>query len=109
MKLVFYVPLVLIVYTWLGYPLCLLIMRFARRATTRDTSKQGFPPSSITILVTVHNEEKLIRSRLENLTRLESHDNLRFLIVSDGSTDQTDAIVNDVVKRDRRFQLFRTL
>jgi len=50
---------------------------------------EGYRPS-VTVLVPVYNEEKIIRFKLENLTKLEyPKDKLQIIVVNDGSTDNT--------------------
>src|SRR5262249_20694216 len=62
----------------------------------------------IAVLLTVHNEEKCVRKRLENLASLDYPGPLCFVVVSDGSTDRTDEIVEEFLQKDRRFRLHRT-
>jgi cellulose synthase/poly-beta-1,6-N-acetylglucosamine synthase-like glycosyltransferase len=62
----------------------------------------------VTVAVTVHDEEELIRKRLKNLSDLVYPGTADFLIISDGSTDRTESIVQEVADRDSRFRLLRT-
>ncbi len=107
MNLLFYVPLCLLVYTWFGYPLLLWIRSVLFGVSSPLPEIQACNLPSITVVVTVHNEERLIRRRLDNLASLDYSGDLRFLIVSDGSTDETDRIVEDFRKVDSRVRLFR--
>ena len=50
----------------------------------------------VTIIVTAYNEEKRIKEKLEDILALEyPKEKLQILVASDGSTDQTNAIVQD--------------
>jgi len=61
------------------------------------------------VLLSVHNEEHLIKKRIVNL--LESDypkDLIEVLVASDGSTDTTDEIVDSMNRVDSRIRLFKT-
>ncbi|MBL8819463.1 MAG: glycosyltransferase [Planctomyces sp.] len=63
-----------------------------REAATIDTQKQ-LP--SITVLLTVHNEERVIEDRIQNLLQCDYPRHLLdILVASDGSTDRTAEIVS---------------
>jgi len=54
---------------------------------------------TVTMMVPMHNEEKVIRLKLENLAALEyPRDKLQILLVNDGSTDNTLKEVSDFTK-----------
>ncbi|MFC1639648.1 glycosyltransferase family 2 protein [Gemmatimonadota bacterium] len=56
---------------------------------------RGNACSSVTVLISVHNEERVIRDKVENALALEyPAGRLEIVVVSDGSTDGTDAIVS---------------
>ena len=83
-----------IVYTFLGYP---LLLRIAGRPSAGEGDRgephgADFPTVSIT--VPVYNELHQIEDLLESLVALEyPRDRLQILIVSDGSDDGTDDVV----------------
>ena len=61
----------------------------------------------MTILLTVHNEQDVILKRVTNLLSCTyPRDRLKVLVASDGSTDQTNAIVASI--EDDRVSLFET-
>ena len=83
-----------VAYTYVVYPALLaLVGRFRRRGSDAE------PPTEwprVTITVPVYNEEAQIRDLLESLLALDyPGDRRQILIVSDGSTDGTDAIVRE--------------
>lgn len=70
------------------------------------TSVGGDDPPAVTVLLTVHNEERAIETRLSNL--LESDyptDRLSVVVASDRSTDRTNRIVDSWSRRDARIRL----
>ncbi len=97
--------LLLITYTWLGYPLLLLPLR---RMRMRTFVRERAEPT-ISIIVAVHNEEAHIGSKLEDCLALEyPHDLFEILVASDGSTDATERIVQEFAGQDSRVKLIRS-
>jgi hypothetical protein len=84
--------------TWLGYPLWLEVR-------TRRGPRAGSPGAharwpSVTVVVVVHNVEPSLRVLLENLTSLAYPRELRrILVVSNDSTDFTDAVARRFAHR----------
>jgi cellulose synthase/poly-beta-1,6-N-acetylglucosamine synthase-like glycosyltransferase len=102
-------PLLLIIgtaivfYTIVGYPLLLAL--FFRRSGTPVRKDLGFR-TTVSVLLAVHNGERFIRKKLECLLALDYPPELmEILVVSDGSTDATDAIVESF--SGRRVRLLR--
>jgi len=81
-------------YAYVGYPLILLALR---RRPRRSASPSRWPDVSIT--VPIHNEAANLRGLLENLLTLEYPGRRQILVVSDGSTDPSDAIVATYAER----------
>ncbi len=78
----------------------------ASRRPENSAGGDGDPPA-VTVLLTVHNEERTIEARLSNL--LESDyptDRLTVVVASDRSTDRTNRIVESWSRRDARIRLF---
>jgi biofilm PGA synthesis N-glycosyltransferase PgaC len=85
-----------------GYPL--LLAAWARWRP-KPVHKQ-FADKSVTVLLSVYNGEKWIRAKLESILRLHyPRARMEILVVSDGSTDETDAIVAEF--RGQGVQLLR--
>lgn len=80
-----------VLYVYAGYPALLFVMgAFRRRRPVRDES---FTPRVI-LVVSAHNEERIIREKLENSLALDyPPDRIRVLVASDGSVDSTNGIV----------------
>jgi cellulose synthase/poly-beta-1,6-N-acetylglucosamine synthase-like glycosyltransferase len=82
----------LVVYSYLGYPLLLMLVAAVRRSRTPNAPFAEWP--RISILLPVYNEEAVIGRRLENLLGLDyPADRRQILVVSDASTDGTVGIV----------------
>ncbi|PYO84819.1 MAG: hypothetical protein DMD65_02345 [Gemmatimonadetes bacterium] len=85
-------------YTYLGYPLLLMILAAVRRRHSPVAPLTEWP--RISIVLPAYNEEAVIRDTLENLLRLDyPADRRQILVVSDASTDRTDAIVGEYASR----------
>lgn len=97
------IALVLLAYTWTGYPLILWLLRkFFSRQVKRGSS-QDCP--KVSIIIAARNEEAKIAAKLADCLNLEyPPDRFEILVVSDNSTDRTDEIVKDFA-RDVRIRL----
>jgi poly-beta-1,6-N-acetyl-D-glucosamine synthase len=87
---VFWIALSLIAYTYAGYPFWLWI----RSHVSPCPVLRGCNEPRVTTIMVVRNEEAALAPKIENLLSLdypaERHD---LVIVSDGSTDSTPAIL----------------
>jgi cellulose synthase/poly-beta-1,6-N-acetylglucosamine synthase-like glycosyltransferase len=99
----FALPVLLGLYTYLGYPgLLWVLQRF--RTADRFPEPNDWPKISIT--VPAYNEEGQIRGTIQSLLDTDyPADKRQILIVSDASSDRTDAIVGEYA--DRGIQLLR--
>jgi len=101
MKYVFWFAAVLVGYSYLGYPVWLWLRscwspRPVRRSTTTP---------SVSALMVVRNEEAVIARKIENLLTIDyPREKLDVVVVSDGSTDRTPAILADY-KPDSRVRI----
>jgi biofilm PGA synthesis N-glycosyltransferase PgaC len=92
MKLLFWLSLGAVSYTYLGYAILLAVYARLRR---RPLLQHQMVPS-VSIVIAAHNEEKQLRSKLSNLkSLLYPRDQLQILIASDGSTDCTAQILRE--------------
>lgn len=90
MKLLFWLCLALVLYTYLGYVVWLWLQVRLRR---RPILQRPITPD-VSIIIAARNEEVNLPAKLENLRRLEYPPNhLQIVIVSDGSTDRTADIL----------------
>lgn len=58
----------------------------------------------VSIVIPVYNSEKYIAKCLASL-QSQSYDNIEVIIINDGSTDQTQKVIKDFIKTDKRFVL----
>lgn len=100
MKLIFWLSAGLLVYGYIIYPLILLLTRSTVHGKRLAVSGEREFSPSVSLLVSAYNEEKVIGPKIENLLELEyPRENLEIVIVSDGSTDETDNIVKTFAGR----------
>lgn len=98
------VPVALVGYAYIGYPVLLKLLTWVRRRELRQEAPDAWP--SITIAVAMYNEEEQAQGLVESLLALDYPPERRqILIVSDGSTDRTDEIVAGYA--DRGVELLR--
>lgn len=89
-------------YILVGYP---LLLRYSRRHGPAVRKDFAYRPT-VTVLLAVYNGEDFIQRKLDVLFALDyPAELLDVIVVSDGSTDQTDEIVKG--NADRRVQLLR--
>ena len=82
----------LLAYTWIGYPLLLWLLRRAGLGATGTAPRARWP--RLSIVVAAFNEAHCIREKIDTtLSQASRHPGLEIIVVSDGSTDATDAIV----------------
>ena len=90
----------LVLYAYVGYPALLqgLAMLRPRRPSPPSNSERNWP--FVTVTIPVYNEERTIREKLEDTLRYDyPRDRLQVLVVSDCSSDGTDAIVGEYAAR----------
>src|SRR5262245_19562460 len=101
MRLIFWASAMFIIYVNAGYPALLWLRARLTRRPDRPEPVDGQPPS-VSIIVAARNEAHHLPARIENLLRLEFPSSLRqIVIVSDGSTDETESALTpyrDVVE-----------
>jgi biofilm PGA synthesis N-glycosyltransferase PgaC len=98
-KLLFWLSLSLIFFAYAGYPICAYIR--ARYWPQPIRRASIFP--RVTIILAVHNEEKNLSRKLDNLAALDyPSDRLEVIAISDGSTDKTNEILGAWQNSSRR-------
>ena len=90
--ILFWISAVLIAYVYVGYP---LLVALSAAVLDRRVKKSPATPF-VTIVIPAHNEERYIRATVRNKLELDyPKDRMEILVVSDGSTDQTDRMVRE--------------
>ncbi len=85
-KILFWLSVGVIVFTYLGYPVLLAAYSWLRR---RPIRKDACSPS-ISVVLAVHNGERYLERKLAGLLELDyPSDRVEIVLVSDGSTDRT--------------------
>ena len=97
------VVLLTLIWAYLGYPLVVASPAGRLLSTPRP---RAAPVGRSWLLISAYDEEAVLERKLENSLALLD-DALRVVVVSDGSTDGTDAIARDFAARDGRVQLVR--
>jgi cellulose synthase/poly-beta-1,6-N-acetylglucosamine synthase-like glycosyltransferase len=96
LKIVFWVCSLLVVYTYLLYPVVLCLASSAVRRWRSARIPTASATSPVSFIVPAYNEERHLGAKLANLASLDyPRDRLEIILVSDGSTDST----NDILRR----------
>lgn len=94
--ILFWLCVLLIIYTYAGYPF--LIWLFSR-AMPRPIADSTATPY-VTLLIAAFNEEKVIAQKIENsLQLIYPRDRLQILVMDDGSEDRTQEIIKGYADR----------
>lgn len=87
---VFWGSVLWVLYTYVLYPLILLLMSAGKRAV-RHNAPETWP--QVSLVIAAHNEEAVLREKLENSLALDyPPDRVQIIVASDGSTDATESI-----------------
>lgn len=87
---IFWVLAILVLYTYVGFPLTLLFLGAVRR---KGVQKRPITPK-ISLIVAAYNEQQSIAQKLNNALDLDyPSDALEIIVASDGSNDRTESIV----------------
>jgi cellulose synthase/poly-beta-1,6-N-acetylglucosamine synthase-like glycosyltransferase len=88
MALLFWLATAVVIYTYVGFPLLVLLRA---RLRPRPHARADVTPS-VSVVIAAHDEEASIGPRVDNLLGLDyPRDRIEFVIASDGSTDRTVA------------------
>ncbi len=96
----------LLLHAYWGYSW--LIHKVAGLVGNRDTATaETRELPSVTVMLTVHNEEKTVGARIQNLLASEFDlSRLQILVCSDGSSDRTESIVSELSIQSPMVELF---
>ncbi|UCG51132.1 MAG: glycosyltransferase family 2 protein [Candidatus Latescibacterota bacterium] len=93
-QFVFWSSLAVVLYSYIGYPLILFLIRKLKRRD-RHVYDADYCPS-VCLLISAYNEERVIRKKIENSLSLDyPKERYTILVASDGSDDHTVAITED--------------
>lgn len=89
----FWSSLLLLFYIYIGYPILVKLLSAADKRIAKD---EGYLPK-VSILIAAYNEEKDIEHTIRNKIALDyPRELMEILVVSDESTDRTDALVESL-------------
>ncbi len=103
LKILFWASLGAILWTHVGYPLLVAAFSGVRR---NRVAKANQTPS-VAIVAAAHNEEGVIARLVESLLAQDYQGWIEVVVASDGSTDRTDVLVEELAGRDGRVRLLR--
>lgn len=102
MKWVFWVGVLVIGYSYVGYPAWLWV----RKRVMPRPVRRGMLEPTVSVLMVVRNEEGVIERKLHNLLSLDyPGGKIEIVVVSDGSTDQTNQILQAAAASDPRVRI----
>lgn len=103
MKVIFWLLVLLLVYTYFGYPLVMSILLKFRK--DRPVKKGKITPY-VSLVIPAYNEEKNIGAKLNEISNLDyPKEKMEVVVVSDASSDKTDEIVRSF--SDKGIRLYR--
>lgn len=95
-EIIFWASLGTLVYVYLGHLILLMAMSRVRREVVLKADI--FP--SVSVIVCAYNEERHISRKIDNCLELEyPRDKMEIIVVSDGSQDGTNAVLEEMTKR----------
>jgi len=94
-KIMFLISAFLIFYTFIGYPVSLLLIS---KFKTADIEYNMEYQPYVSMIIPAHNEEKVIINKLNNLCGLNYPESkLELIVASDNSTDNTNQLVEEFI------------
>jgi len=107
---IFFLVAVILIWFMIGYQLVLTIagyfhfLRSMKEKKDVDGMKFDFP--RVSVLIPAHNEGKVIRRTLQAMLAFDyPRGDYEVVVIDDGSTDETEAIVREFMLRDERVRL----
>jgi len=96
MTILFWLSLILILHTFIFYPASLyLINRLIKKSTLNISNNYEL---EVSFIIAAHNEEKVIKNKLENAISLNyDSSKLEIIVASDNSDDNTNQIVEEFI------------
>ena len=100
----FWIGFAIIFYAYIGYGLLLwLLLHLKRWFIGRPSLPNSSTECKVTFIVCAYNEEKWIAQKIENSLQLEyPTDSIRFVVMTDGSDDQTTQIAEKTFEIDSK-------
>lgn len=97
LEFIFWICLVIVFYTYIGYGIVLYLMVKVKELFCKENDMSTPEAKSlpeVTLLVAAYNEEDVVEEKMKNSLALDyPADKLHFMWVTDGSTDQTNTML----------------
>ena len=97
LEILFWIFVLIVVYTYLGYGVVLYALVKLKRAFKRCDEIKRIPTSNlpeVTLFITAFNEEKVVKEKMENCYALNyPKERLQIVWVTDGSNDNTNTLL----------------
>src|SRR5512135_2442861 len=102
-----FVVAVILIWFMIAYQFVLTVFAYVNFVASlrqkRAIDAQAFDFPTCTILIPAHNEEKVIAATIAAMLRLDyPREKLTVLVINDGSTDRTRALIEEASARDAR-------
>ena len=108
LELIFWALFLLVVYTYAGYGLVVWLLVKIRKVAGKErrvVDDTAFQPD-VTLVVPAYNEQDYIAHKLQNSIDLDyPTEHIRFLFVTEGSTDGTSEFIEQMQQQDSRISL----
>jgi len=93
-SIIFILSLTLVFYNYAGYAIIIGCLNFFRKKQPKNTSGNTPFSPTVSFIVAAYNEEDFIEKKIRNsLEQDYPADKIEFIFITDGSTDETPAIV----------------
>ena len=98
MKIVFWIALLIVFYTYIGYGILLYIIIRLKRLLKEVPFQPAMPADeelpTMTLMICAYNEEDVVKEKMENTLALDyPKDKFRIMWVTDGSNDRTNELL----------------
>lgn len=98
-KLIFWICLFLVFYTYIGYGLLLYVLLLLKRTFWRKPLVLTLPADdqlpAVTLMICAFNEEEVIKEKMENIRQIDyPRDKFCVMWVTDGSTDRSNQLLS---------------
>ena len=98
-KLIFWICLFLVFYTYIGYGLLLYVLLLLKRTFGRKPPVLTLPADdqlpAVTLMICAFNEEEVITEKMENIRQIDyPRDKFCVMWVTDGSTDRSNQLLS---------------
>ncbi|MEM1574238.1 MAG: glycosyltransferase [Candidatus Methanomethylicaceae archaeon] len=97
---IFIISTILLTWTFVGYPLLLLILsKFIQRKQLKNNNTNYVP--TVSIIIPTYNEERVIEEKLKNCLELNYPKDKIEIIIVDSSIDETSDIVKEYIQKNK--------